>query len=201
MKLKSTSLILMICFVINYSLAKPFNVETYIHRTLILKNDSVAYTSLLAWVSTKFHETNRYEYFDALCLEDCISFTFNINDSGELTIKEFSKFIPQKVKQFLEKSIVDLNGKTLSQKPFVQEWLKNKFANKLIMQPILIAFFTNKCKPNNVSSRGFLSLLTTESDSGAFGSGQGMMTIMGDFNVKPFEGIMLTPFMLKSPMR
>ncbi len=70
------------------------------------------------------------------------------------------------------------------------------------MQPVLLNFFGLNCQhPTNYEARGILSLLTKESDPGTTGRGPGQMLISGDFNVKPFDGIMLTPFKLQSPFR
>lgn len=193
--------IVFICFAIN-TCASTFNMQKRLgfSKLVVSKTDTTRYQSLIYWVENEFDKTNRNQYFDTLCLVDCISVTFQVSPSGNIVIKRFSKFIPQTVKLFLEKTFKNLNALPISQKPFVQNWLKSKYANRLIMQPILISFFAESCeKQENISGRGILSLLTKESDSGKPGIGSGMMLMGGDFNVKPFDGILLTPFSLSSP--
>lgn len=168
----------------------------------IFTQDTSVFHTLKSYIWSKFYESNKFDYYNSLCIQDCISFTFLLLNTGEIKNQQFSKFVPEKIKKLIEKSIFELNTIPNNRKPFVIEWQNNKYVDHLIMQPIMLNFFTSNCsQPADYKARGFLSLLTKDSDSGINGTGPGMMSLSGDFNVKPFEGILLTPFVLQSPYR
>lgn len=183
--------------------------DTYNHSGCIeipvLKKatDTTRYISLNHWMAKKFMEANTWGRFDQLCLEDCISFTFNLTANGEINITGVSKFTPSEVTPFLKKAVSDLNLLPITQKPFVQVWLNDKHAGKSILQPVYLLFEKPGCRPVNLSTRGILSMLTKETDSmdDLNKLANGRSRIGGAYNVKPFEGIILTPIMIQSPYR
>ena len=161
--------------------------------------DSVVYTSAAGFLSTAFYDENRFNHFDSMCISECISFSFDLNSGGEIRIREFSKFTPERIKGFIRNAITKLNRIELAQKPFIGSWLTKGYAGKTMLQPIIFTLFTGTCIPTNYIARGVLSLLTTDKDSGEFGAGSGMMSNLGDYNVEPFEGVLLTAINIKSP--
>lgn len=159
--------------------------------------DTTIYTSLFSWVWSDFQKANQNKYFDTLCINDIASFTFQLTETGKLNIKQYSKLFPQELKSFLDKSIESLNKLPLSKKPFVSRWLKSKYANKQMIQPILIQFF-NSCEIKDISSMGFLSILTFPSKYKKYEDVLKDWDMIGYFNVEPFNGILLSPFTLSS---
>lgn len=171
-------------------------------KTVFSKSvDSVFYPSVAAFFSTAFYDENRFNQFDPMCISECISFSFDLSTGGEIRIKEFSKFTPEIIRGFIRNATTKLNRIELAQKPFIVSWLTKGYAGKTMLQPILFTLFTSTCIPTNYIARGVLSLLTTDKDSGEFGVGSGMISNLGDYNVEPFEGVLLTAINIKSPFR
>ena len=63
------------------------------------------YNSLKGIVGTNFYKaTNRGE-LNNLCIQDCLSFTFWVHTTGEITIQEFSIYTPIEIQRIIERSI------------------------------------------------------------------------------------------------
>ena len=157
------------------------------------------YNSLKGIVGTNFYKaTNRGE-LNNLCIQDCLSFTFWVHTTGEITIQEFSIYTPIEIQRIIERSIKELNSIPLPNKPFVNDWIINKYNNGPLMQPILLNLFSKSCiTPRDLKFRGILSLLTNKQDSGK-ASVSSKTNSSGEFKAPPFNGILLNPFILQSP--